>query len=265
LLPQVKALYVYPLKSAQGIRLKEMHIDSMGPRFDREWMLVNANNVFISQRTHPLLSQISTELTEDQLIVRSKNQDDLHIDFNFPSLSSITVKIFNDMTPAQSLSIQYDQWFSHFLGENVKLVRCPQTPSRFTSKRHAPPSQIRFPDGYPFLITNQTSLDELNSKLSRPIEMTRFRPNIVIEHAVANQEDQWKEFELGSIRFKSVKACTRCKIIDIDPKTGISSKEVSQTLKQYRTKEGSIIFGNNLIHSNEGSIKVGDTLNNIVN
>lgn len=33
-----------------------------------------------------------------------------------------------------------------------------------------------FADGFPFLLANQSSLDDLNTRLARPIFMNRFRP-----------------------------------------------------------------------------------------
>lgn len=37
-----------------------------------------------------------------------------------------------------------------------------------------------FADGFPFLMTNQASLDDLNSRLASPLPMARFRPKCVL-------------------------------------------------------------------------------------
>lgn len=46
-------LYVYPIKSTYGIKVTEAEIGPFGFKYDREWMLVDEENNFISQRTQP--------------------------------------------------------------------------------------------------------------------------------------------------------------------------------------------------------------------
>ena len=257
---KISQLYIYPLKSAQGISLTEMPIVSTGPQHDREWMLVNERGQFISQRTHPQMSQLSTQLTEEHLVVSATDTSQLQIPKKRTTSQTLELTLFNKTTIGEKVGDQFDLWFSDFLNQKVHLVRSPKTPSRYTSGNHGPINEILFPDGYPFLLTNQATLDELNSRLDSPVTMMRFRPNIVISGLKANQEDSWSSFEINQIPFLSVKACSRCAIIDVDPKTGTKSKEVSRTLKTYRTKDGNILFGRNLTHRGQGKIHLNSVI-----
>ena len=64
----------------------------------------------------------------------------------------------------------------------------------------------------------QSSLEDLNKKVPQPMDMNRFRPNIVIDGSVpAWDEDNWQSFLLGSgpdraVKFHSLKPCSRCKV-----------------------------------------------------
>lgn len=263
MIPVIRQLNIYPLKSAKPIRLKEMEITASGPRYDRQWMLVKPNGQFLSQRTHPLLGQIQPTLTKESLILSAPKQRDLEIPIDLLMTETKEISIFEKKAEALRLGELYDQWASDYLEENVHFVFSKEGGLRQTSGNHGPKTPMHFSDGYPFLLTNRTTLDVLNKKLSTPISMDRFRPNIVIGTEYPDAEDNWESFEINEIPFLPVKACSRCKVIDIDPSSGESDNEVTKTLKSYRLKEGKMVFGQNLIHQGEGKISIGDPLEKV--
>ena len=64
----------------------------------------------------------------------------------------------------------------------------------------------------------QSSLEDLNKRVEQPMDMNRFRPNIVIDGSVpAWDEDNWQSLQLGgspnrAVTFHSLKPCSRCKV-----------------------------------------------------
>ena len=92
-----------------------------------------------------------------------------------------------------------------------------------------------------------------------PIE--RFRPNIVFTGGAPNEEDIFENFTINEINFYGVKPCARCVIPTIDQQTAVKGKEPLKTLATYRLKNNNVYFGQNLLHSGSGEIKVGDELN----
>jgi uncharacterized protein YcbX len=121
---------------------------------------------------------------------------------------------------------------------------------------------LSFADGYPFMALSQASLDDLNSRLSASLPMNRFRPNFVIAGAEAFAEDAWKRVRIGDTLFHVVKPCERCVITTIDQavgeKTGV---EPLKTLADFRTKNGKVLFGQNLIADKPGgTIRLGDAV-----
>ena len=72
-----------------------------------------------------------------------------------------------------------------------------------------------FADGFPLLVANQASLDDLNARLRAkgvgPVPMDRFRPNIVVQGEwEAFEEDHTAMITTGAVSMAFVKPCTRC-------------------------------------------------------
>lgn len=117
-----------------------------------------------------------------------------------------------------------------------------------------------FADGFPLLVVNQSSLDELNSRLSTPVDMRRFRPNIVVEGADDWAEDAWRRIRIGNSTLDIVKPCSRCVMTTVNPDTGTKdpSTQPLKTLAGYRQTPDGVIFGQNAVHQGPGVISVGD-------
>lgn len=255
----VKQLFIYPLKSAKGISLEKLDITETGPLFDREWMLVNKNGRFLSQRTHPQLGQFATQINDQHLVISYANEQ-IEIPLIRQSAQQQEVQIFGKSATGEKQGLEFDQWFSQHLNEEVTLVRSLQQPNRTTSGNHGPITPIHFADGYPLLMTNEATLDDLNQRLEQPISMNRFRPNIVIQGCPSDTEDTFNEIEIGNLSFLAVKACTRCQIIDLDQESATRKGDIHKALKTYRTNGKQVIFGQNLTHIKTGTVQVGDSI-----
>jgi len=95
--------------------------------------------------------------------------------------------------------------------------------------------------------------------VGRPLEMLRFRPNLVIEGSEAYAEDGWKRLRIGDVELRVVKPCSRCIMTTIDPQTGERSadREPFATLQKYRGQAEGAMFGQNLVNDGDGWLEVG--------
>ena len=125
---------------------------------------------------------------------------------------------------------------------------------------HSENDQVGFADGYPILLLSEASLDDLNSRLETPLPMNRFRPNIVVTNTEHYAEDTWKTIRIGDITLDIVKPCARCAITTTNQDTAERGKEPLKILSTYRNHEHGVIFGQNIIHRNQGQINIGDTV-----
>lgn len=258
----VSDLYIYPVKSLGGFSLPAATLTDRGFEYDRRWMLIDDNGRFLSQREVPAMAFLYATIGEEHLLVTDKRTADL-IRIPYGPLPSGTtmVSVWDDNCMAQHVSDEADAWFSQRLGLSCRLVYMPDSTQRAVDKQYAHNNEVTsFSDGYPLLIIGQASLDDLNSKLTSPLPMNRFRPNIVFKGGLPFQEDDMKQFSIGDVHFFGVKPCARCVITTIDQETGIKAKEPLKTLSTYRAKNQKIYFGQNLLFNGSGTISVGDKI-----
>jgi len=262
---QVSALYIYPIKSLGGISLSAATLTDRGFAYDRCWMLVDWDNNFLTARELPQMALIKTELSQDGLHVHhiSKDFGTYHVPSQ-PMGDHRTVKVWDDVCEAQYVHEEADNWFSRTLGISCRLVYMPKSTQRKVDPNYARKEEITsFSDGFPLLLIGQASLYDLNSRMSLPLPMERFRPNIVFTGGVPYQEDEMKEFKIANTTFYGVKLCARCVMTTIDTSTGEKGKEPLRTLSQYRLKDKKVLFGQNLLFdraSNTCTISIGDAI-----
>ena len=171
------------------------------------------------------------------------------------------MKVWGDSVVSRVLNAQHTEKISNFLGVNARLAFMPDSSFRQIDRQFfSEDKRVSFADGYPFLLTSEASLADLNSRLHVPVSMKNFRPNIVISGGVsAYAEDVWQRVIIGEITFELVKPCSRCIMTTINEKGQKSeSREPLKTMAQYRKNEFGICFGQNLVHLSPGKIRVGD-------
>jgi uncharacterized protein len=260
---KVSHLYIYPIKSLAGIAKETVEIANTGFKYDRRWMLIDENNIFLSQRTHPQMALLQPTETKEGIVVTHKNNplQSINIPFYNEGKSTIQVTIWDDVCEAVEVSTLCSNWFSEMLQINCKLVYMPDETKRLVDKRYAANNEVTsFSDGYPILIIGQASLDTLNTKLDHPIPMNRFRPNIVFTGGHAHIEDEMESFTINDINFLGVKPCARCVMTTIDQQNIEKGKEPLKTLATYRTKNNKIYFGQNILQQQNGHITIGEDI-----
>lgn len=260
----ITGLYIYPVKSLAGISLDAAKVTDRGLEFDRRWMLIDDEQVFLSQRSFPQMALLRPAIEEGELVIHGVQQDSITI--HKPTTGvQLSVQIWDDHCEAILYPEEVNEWFSRELGQSVRLVYMPDESRREVDPRFAIQEEVvSFADGYPFLVISEESLAELNSRLASPVPMNRFRPNIVIAGGEAFGEDDLKKFRTNGIQFTGVKPCARCQVVTIDQATAAMSKEPLKTLATYRRSGNKVLFGMNLLHSGKGKIEVGAILESVV-
>lgn len=259
----LSSIYIYPIKSLGGISLSEVFLEERGIQYDRRWMLVDKKGLFLSQRNLPKMALLQVNLTAEGLLITDKKNSEISISISFEPKSSLrkSVTIWEDTVEAQLVDDKVSRWFSERLGLPCDLVIMPDSTQRKLKEKYAVNDEsVSFADGMPYLLIGQSSLDDLNKKLEKPVPMDRFRPNFVFEGREAFIEDSWKEIQIGDAVFKITKPCARCVMTTVDQDDASKSKEPLRTLASYRTVNGNVMFGQNMLLLSGQKVKIGDQL-----
>jgi uncharacterized protein YcbX len=185
----------------------------------------------------------------------------LFVPFEATPERSLFVTIWDDFVFAWRGEPAADEWLSEALGRTCRLVYMSDMAVRPVDPELNPvDAVVSFADAYPFLLIGQGSLDELNSRLTEPVPMNRFRPNLVFSGGLAHAEDTWQEFQIGDLSFRAVEACGRCVVTTINQMTAQKNPETLRTLASYRTLGGIVMFGQNVTGPGSGQIQVGDKI-----
>ena len=259
---QLSALYRYPLKSARGESLTHSPLEALGLCGDRRWMLVEPESGrFLTQRLLPQMSQLSALYNADGgLNLSAPGFGSLKVALPQPDQDLRGVTVWRDSLRVPDAGDAAAEWLSTFIGRPCRLVQVPEARARQVDTVYAQPGdKVAFSDGFPLLLIGQASLDNLSARVGRPLEMLRFRPNLVIEGSAPYAEDGWKRIRIGELEFEVAKGCSRCILTTIDPQTGERSadREPLSTLKTYRERDGDVYFGQNLLPRGVGELRVG--------
>lgn len=269
---EVAALYTYPIKGCAAVPHQSVDVTETGLAYDRQWMLVDADNNFLSQRDHPDLANIEARVNGDELEVNIPYFPAFSVNISVPSGRKVReVNVFGKIGKAVSQGEYAAQMFGYYLGKGVQLVRVVE-PRRIEPNRQIDgmTSQIGFADGFPMLLTNEASLDDLNAGLPSPITMDRMRPNIVLRGDIlpAYDEDYIRRLRIGNMSAAIVKGCARCAVPNVNQLTGSTDPGSPVTTALSKNRYGidpavgkpGVFFGQNLIHlAEEGlQISVGD-------
>ncbi|NEO26749.1 MAG: hypothetical protein F6K03_07590, partial [Kamptonema sp. SIO4C4] len=176
---QLTQIALYPIKSCRGFLLESAEVTLKGFKGDRELMIVNGDRKFITQRQYPQLALIEVKIADGNLTLASATGHPQPVTFPLREEGDRgEVEIWRDRTLAIDQGDKAAQWLQTFLetSDNVRLVRqSPQVIRPIDPEYATSPNQpVSFADGYPFLLTNTASLDELNRRINATYQNTDY-------------------------------------------------------------------------------------------
>jgi len=272
----VSDLWLYPVKSLRGFRVKRAQLTPLGFQWDRHWMLIDDKGTFLTQRKLPQMVLIKTMLSDSHLILSKKGLPDYAVPLHYPkTVTTKTASIWKDQCNVIFEEPAVNRWLQQALDitSPVFLVRMHKDGRRTQSKAAllGDNTHTLFADAAPFLITTNTSLMAINQALLEkkyePVTMEHFRPNIVLDGIGAFAEHSIKRLTHSHYTFEHRYPCQRCIVPTIDINTALphQSQEPFMTLMGINTMPGdkkAPAFGENaiLIEGENHDINIGDAL-----
>lgn len=144
-------------------------------------MLTNPAGEFLTQRQFPQMATLKVALKTDSQKITAKSGDSIAIPFAEDKTGSEQrVSVWQSKLKARVADNPVNEWFSDALQTECRLVQMSENSKRIVSPYYAVrkyKDEVSFADGYPVLLTGESSLGDLNSRLENPVPMNRFRPN----------------------------------------------------------------------------------------
>ncbi len=255
---KIKNLFYYPVKSMSCVEVSSLEYGISGPKHDREWVLVDSNHRFLSQRDFPVLAALRPSVKKDSLEILHPSGEVLIAPHDVAAQTD-SVRIWKDTVEACFYPFSVNAILSDWLQLQVHLVRYNPKSPRLRSKPRGD-FETRFADGFQFLLTNTNSLKKLNDRLNEQIPMDRFRANIVVE-APEGSELLMDFVVIGKNKFKVIQPCQRCVMITIDQHTGMKTASKALKALTQESDERAPVFGSYLkAESLTGVINVEDDI-----
>jgi len=267
--PCVRELLLYPVKSCGEVSVQDVKVKARGFDGDRIFQVVCASdNVVCTPRddSSARLFRLRPSLTkEGSLTLTMPGQAAHHVDLSSPlprtcslvsALGPDAVKLqLNDYGDAVA------DWLT--LATGIVAARLTGIGSGYRREVVVNPDQaepvptqaaapLSLADEAPVLLASTTSLADLNARLKArgktPVDMRRFRPNVVISGLRPWEEDCIKTVRIGGVTFHAWQRCGRCKMTTIDRDTLETGPEPLATLSTFRERaNGQRNFGMHLI------------------
>ncbi len=262
-MPLISQIYLFPIKACSGYSVDSAELESRGFVGDRRYMLIDERGLFLTQRTHPRMATVRVTPADGGYTVSSPGHRSQQLPLAMESGDTRRVTVWRDEVDAIVASREINNWFSTVLGIPSQLVYMNNPHSRGVKSGYGrEEDDLSFADGAPVLMISTESLGALNQKLDEPVEMTRFRPNLVVQAGAPFAEDSWRHVLVGEASFDVEWPCTRCSVPTVDPATGEKDEngEPLRTLNAFRKTSAGTTFGQNLIPRRLGRVRVGDAI-----
>lgn len=218
----ISALYSYPIKSCAPLVLSSSPCTSKGLPHDRDFVIASssADKIF-TQRDLPKMALLQPFLDkQNELVVKGLDETQVTIPAS-ESGDIVTLNVWGNLYRGIDQGEETSRWLSEQLGVECRLFK------RTDDGEHAstlPKDNTRydasFVDCCPLSVVFEEEIQILNSKLSAPVRINRFRPSIVIKGMPESENFSRKTLRTENISLAYIRPIGSCVIIDIDQEEG---------------------------------------------
>uniref|UniRef100_A0A7E4WBH3 MOSC domain-containing protein n=1 Tax=Panagrellus redivivus TaxID=6233 RepID=A0A7E4WBH3_PANRE len=246
-------IFVYPVKSASALRTKRWKLTKSGLWLDRQWIIVTADGVVLTQKRAPALCGIGIQVKPETLILTDRYGHieplQLPIDHAHDQGNSISTKVCINDFSAISCGPKASAWLNQFepatFPTGTQILRMTSDEAPNCDPSTAAQAQ-NFNNQADYLLITWASIREIANRvgLSAEVVRDRFRANFVIETGsnIPFEEDSFTGISINGIEFIVTDKCTRCQMVAIDQETGQKDPGVLLALRDARCGD-KVTFG----------------------
>lgn len=231
---EISELVCYPIQFCGPIKVNTLTCTNLGLKDhllrDRTFMvLTSRNGKFTSVRQYPKLVHIFPRFEGEYIVLSAAGMTDIKVNVNILfTMTPIEYTVWGKTEEAVDCGDEVAKWISNFLINEdfgMRLVFYPNShpavedevknrsffkmSTRSLLNLNAKESKP-ITEEATYMLINESSIDELNTRLEKPVTSQRFRANFVVHGTNAWEEDNWKWIKIGKdVIFKYVKPCSR--------------------------------------------------------
>ena len=267
---RVASIHLYPVKSLGGVGVERAGVEPWGLDGDRRWLVLDTDGTYLTAREEHRTLGI-TAAPRPGGGVRLTGLDGSTVDVDPPVDGPLAPSTISRLDAIRIASAEVHEWLSAQLGRELRLAWQDDPRQRSVSLDHGgrPGDPLSLADAGPLLVATLASMRQLNDWIAvgavergedppDPLPISRFRPNVVLDHDEPFAEDSWRSMRIGEIEFRFAEVCDRCVLTTIDHTTFTTGKEPIRTLARFRNWGGKTWFGVRVIPIGTGQIAVGD-------
>ncbi|KAJ9578968.1 hypothetical protein L9F63_024927, partial [Diploptera punctata] len=243
---EVREMIIYPLKSGTGVNLQEAVCTDLGLQSigqDTTQLLDRTFLVFGSEdRTYMTAARFPK-----MVLITITPETDGNVLFKAPGMPTLRYKIpdsTKDELSASTCIVWWSEKCRQLTVEKEQQHGSHNTSWHYKKLRDRDVGAYSYLTG--FMLLTDSSIADLESRLPqrlRNLSHRRFRGNFIVKDTIPYEEDTWDWVRVGEEAiFRTVKPCTRCVIINVDPDTAERDPQLEplRTLRSYRlvTKPG---------------------------
>jgi uncharacterized protein len=282
----VSELTLYPIKGCRGIALTQavalheglaVNLSNGEELYDRQFMVVDSQGQFITQREVPLMATIGVSINAEGLSLSSLGHETLHVPISSASRRARPVAVWNFSGSGLDVGIGATAWLTKVLQRPAALVQFDNAMPRSCKEIGSIASKTFFADSFGYLMLSKASVTDLEQRMrehhqnaSFILPANRFRANILLDGIDAYEEDLVRTFNFDGFMLEAVSKCVRCNVPGVDQSSGeVQIEQPTPVLDTYRLdlELGGSTIGVNAIRLNPANktgtppiIKIGQKI-----
>ncbi|KAG8123294.1 hypothetical protein E2320_018668 [Naja naja] len=204
----VSRLFIYPIKSCKGVAVQQAEVTKLGLRDgdlrDRCWLVIKEDGHMVTARQEPRLVLVSITNQNGYLTLSAPEMKDYRI--------PVKLSTKNPVRDCRDCGEDAAQWITAYLKSEPYRLVCfepnmvPRN-SKDLMEPFRPTDKIAYSDCSPIMLLSEASLEELNSRLEKKVQIHNFRPSILVTGCGPFEEDTWNDIIIGSAQMKGAAGC----------------------------------------------------------
>ena len=118
---KVSQINIYPVKSCAGLAFQSAHVVDTGFEYDRQWMVVDGEGKFITQRQYAKMSLVKTSLIDNGVRLEAPDTNPIDAPIVFDG-KKFETEVWGNACVGVDQGEAISKWLSEYIGKECHLI-----------------------------------------------------------------------------------------------------------------------------------------------